>query len=96
MLVENGEQVFFDQSGARRARRTIIASDANGKILIMVTPLLGMSLAELSAYLPAIDLNIVTAVNLDGGGSTMLALSDNNYLLPSFDAVPTILAIYRR
>lgn len=96
MLVENGAQAFFNQSSTRRARRTIIAKDASGRILIMVTPFLGLSLIELSAYLPTSGLDIVTAVNLDGGGSTMLALRDNDYLLPSFDAVPTILAIYRR
>ena len=96
MLVENGEQAFFSQSGARRARRTIVAQDTSGRILILVTPFLGMSLVDLSAYLPATDLDIVTALNLDGGGSTMLALDVTDYQLPSFDAVPAVLAMYRR
>lgn len=96
LLVENGAQAYFDQSSARRARRTVVAQDTSGRVLILVTPLLGLSLADLSAYLAATDLDIVTAMNLDGGGSTMLYLNAIDYQLPSFDALPTALAIYRR
>lgn len=96
LLVENGAQAFFDSSSARRARRTVVAQDTSGRILILVTPFLGMSLVELSAFLPSTDLDIVTAMNLDGGGSTMLFVNEIDYQLPSFDALPTALAIYRR
>jgi exopolysaccharide biosynthesis protein len=61
----------------------------------MATPFLGLSLAELSAYLPTTDLNIVTALNLDGGGSTMMSVNPQGFSIPSFDPVPTILAIYK-
>ncbi len=96
MLVENGAQAFFDQSRPRRARRTVVAQDASGRIMILVTPYLGMSLFDLSAFLASADLDIVTAMNLDGGGSTMLLLKEIDYQLPSFDTLPTVLAIYRR
>jgi uncharacterized protein YigE (DUF2233 family) len=97
MLVVNG-QASFVQSG-QVSRRTVVAQDAQGRILLMVTPLTGLSLDVLSAYLPTTDLSIVNALNLDGGGSTMIfADSDltQSFRLPSFDPVPAVLAVYPR
>ena len=96
VLVENGQQAYYDTAATRLSRRTIIAQDVDGKILIMVTPLLGLSLFDLSAYLPTTDLNLVTAINLDGGGSTMMTVPSMGFTLRSFDAVPAVLAVYRR
>lgn len=96
LLVDDGEQSYADVRASERNRRTLIAEDVSGNILIMVSPFLGLSLADLSAYLPTTDLDIVTAVNLDGGGSTMIALPGIEYFQPAFDAVPTILAVYAR
>ncbi len=96
LLVDGGKQSYDDSGAGERNRRTLIAEDVSGKILIMVSPFLGLSLADLSAFLPTTDLEIVTAVNLDGGGSTMIALPGIGYFQPSFDAVPTILAVYAR
>ncbi len=96
LLVFNGEQAYFGSSAGERNRRTVIAEDADGKILILTAPYFGPSLQDLSAYLPSTDLNIVTAVNLDGGGSTMIAIPAADYYQPSFDAVPTVLAVYPR
>ena len=96
MLVEAGKQVFFNESTGRRTRRSVIAEDGTGRILLLTTPLLGLSLADLSAYLPESGLDIRTAFNLDGGGSTMMFVKHNKHKLQSFDAVPTILAVYHR
>ena len=96
LLVENGRQAYFATGSGERTRRTIIGIDKRGNVLIMVAPFLGLSLADLSAYLPGTDLEIDTAINLDGGGSTMIALPGADYLQPSLDPVPTILAIYPR
>lgn len=96
LLVEGGQSAYFNTSGNQRTRRTLIAEDTAGRILILVSPFLGLSLADLSAYLPGADLAIVTAVNLDGGGSTMIALPEINFAQPSFDPVPAVLAVYRR
>lgn len=96
LLVVNGKQAFTDTRGAERNRRSVIAQDRQGRILIIIAPYLGPSLAQLSAFLAASDLDIVTAFNLDGGRSTMLALPDAEYMQPSFQAVPTILAVYKR
>ena len=96
LLVDQGRPAYFGAANGERNRRTLIAEDSSGKILIMVSPLLGLSLNDLSAWLPTTGLKIVTAVNLDGGGSTLLALPAADFFLPSFDAVPTILAVYPR
>lgn len=96
LLVEKGEPAYFNRSFARRTRRTVIAEDRDGSILFMVSPFLGLSLADLSAYLPVTDLNIETAFNLDGGGSTMMAVPGIDYAQPAFDSAPTILALYPR
>lgn len=95
MLVQNGQAAYFDNRQSRATRRTLIAKDTQGNVLIMATPFLGLSLAELSAYLPTTDLNIVTALNLDGGGSTMMSVQPEDYAITSFDPVPTVLAIYK-
>ena len=96
LLVRDGRQAYFSSTEGERNRRTLIAEDERGNILILVSPFLGLSLHDLSAYLPTTGLDIVTAVNLDGGGSTMLALPSADFFVPSFDAVPTILAVYPR
>ncbi len=96
MLVDRGDPAYVRRADGQRTRRTLIAEDINGNILIMVSPYLGLSLADLSEYLTTAGLNILRAVNLDGGGSTMIALPAIDYFQASFDAVPTILAVYPR
>jgi uncharacterized protein YigE (DUF2233 family) len=98
MLVTNGVASFSNRQGDRVTRRTVAAQDAQGRILLMATPLFGISLVDLANYLPTTDLQIINAVNLDGGGSTMMAIpaGAQPYTLPSFDAVPTVLAVYPR
>lgn len=96
MLVEHGRQTYFTTAGGERTRRTLIGVDRQGNVLLMVAPFLGLSLADLSAYLPTTDLGIDAAFNLDGGGSTMIALAGADYVQPSLDRVPTILALYPR
>ena len=96
LLVEQGRQAYFAAAGGERTRRSLIGIDKHGNVLILVAPFLGLSLADLSTYLPSTDLEIDAAVNLDGGGSSMIAIPGADYLLPSLDPVPTILALYPR
>lgn len=95
-LVENGESIYFNSNPSPVSRRTIIAQDTDGHILLMVTPFIGLSLTDLSQYLPTTDLNIVHALNLDGGGSSMMYVQPIDYTISSFDPVPAVLAVYRR
>ncbi len=96
LLVENGEQRYFGPPKQERARRTAIAEDKTGKILIIIAPFVGPTLGDLSALLAESELGIETAVNLDGGGSTLLAVPAGDYFQPSFDAVPVVIAVYKR
>lgn len=80
----------------RSSRRTAIAMDAQGRIVIISTPLLGMGLYDLSQYLAATDLQLMNVVNLDGGGSTMLMNVPFNYQILSLDPVPIVLAAYQK
>jgi hypothetical protein len=97
MLVINGQPAFTNPQGDRASRRTVVGQDTYGRILLISTPsLFGIKLVDLSAYLPTADLNLVTAVNLDGGGSTLLWIAASPYQIYSFDPVPAILAVYPR
>ena len=94
LLVDNGSAAYTSARASRIARRTVIAQDAQGRILLMVTPGLGLSLPALSETLAELDAEIVMALNLDGGGSTMMSAAPFGYRLPSFDPVPAVLAVY--
>ena len=95
MLVNNSDAAFDNTRGDRAARRTAIGIDSDGRVIWLISSsLLGMRLTDLSAFLPTADLDLVTAFNLDGGGSTLLYLADHQ--IPSFDPVPAVLAIYAR
>jgi exopolysaccharide biosynthesis protein len=99
MLVADGQPAFTNPRPDRFSRRTVIGQDSAGRIMLMATPLLGLTLLDLSAYLPTTDLALVNAFNLDGGRSTLLyfnAPGVPEYLLSSIDPVPAVLAVYRR
>jgi hypothetical protein len=98
MLVTNGQPAYANRADSDVSRRTVIAQDVNGRVIMIVTPLVGISLPELSAYLPTTDLALVNALNLDGGGSTLMyiATGSSGYYVRSFDPVPTVLAVYPR
>lgn len=95
MLVHEGEVIYHQTDGDRQTRRTAIAIDDEGRILIAVTPLLGPRLADLARFLVEAELGIVHAFNLDGGGSSMLSMPDGTRIV-SRDPVPAVLAIYPR
>jgi exopolysaccharide biosynthesis protein len=92
MLVHRGEQLYTQHRGDRMTRRSAIAMDRCGRVILISTPRLGLHLADLAAFLT--QLHVVEAFNLDGGGSTMMAVPDAGVSIPSLDPVPTVLAVY--
>lgn len=102
MLVAPGGQQARRSDGFNTpARRSIIAQDTSGRILLMSTGLLGeISFAELQYWLlnhP--DLSIDSALALDGGRSVMFYAANPNgqaITVPSFDYVPVVLGVYAR
>jgi hypothetical protein len=100
MLITNGQAAFENTQGDRSTRRTVVGQDKEDRIVLITTSSLsGMRLVDLSRYLATTDMQLVNAVNLDGGGSSLLALALPDqpiYFIPSFDPVPTVLAVYPR
>lgn len=97
VLIDGGVAQAPSGQGDRASRRTVIAQDLYGRIVVFTTPsLFGMRLSELSAYLISLDIGLVDAVNLDGGGSSMLSVRAGAAAAdyPSFDRVPAVLAAY--
>jgi exopolysaccharide biosynthesis protein len=97
MLVLDGLAAFQMDRQEFPSRRTVVAQDDQDRILLMATPFFGMTLEGLSSYLAGAGLGILTALNLDGGGSTLMVLgtgAEREVSVASFDAVPAVLAVY--
>lgn len=96
MLVQGGAAAYSNNDAP--TRRTAVGIDAQGRVVLLTTPGFGLSLKDLSAFLAGDELALVDAFNLDGGGSTMMSVvvDSHNFLLPSRDPVPAVLAVYPR
>lgn len=96
MLVHGGQAIYTDRSSDRVTRRSAIATDTSGQVILVATPLLGVQLADLAAFLASPWLRITEAFNLDGGSSTMLyAAGEHQHVsLPSLNGVPSVLGVY--
>jgi exopolysaccharide biosynthesis protein len=73
MLIENGQRTTFN-ANATSQRRSIIAEDKQGRLLLIASPSAAFALDELADLLASSDLGLQTALNLDGGASTSLYL----------------------
>ena len=98
ILVEPGGQLGFgaERDSHARARRTVIAQDKAGRILLMVAPQGYFTLHQLSLYLTESDLNLDIAVNLDGGGSTGILVANPRELISPTRPIPFVILVYPR
>lgn len=98
LLVQNGEPVAQPNDDGDRARRTVVALDGAGRLLIIVNGWPTWTLTELSRWLVQQDLDLTTALNLDGGSSTGLVLNtpDRQISIDSLVRVPQVLLVERR
>lgn len=80
------------------ARRTVIAQDRSGRILLISTGILGeISFNDLQEWLLNSGLDIDVAFALDGGKSAALFVQRTDPItIPSFSAFPVVLAAYGR
>lgn len=92
MLVIDGEASFLRQS-ADRARRTVIGIDTSGNIILLVTARSYFTLPEFSTYLAQSDLNLIHALNLDGGTSSGILLTDPLEEVPALALLPTVILV---
>jgi uncharacterized protein YigE (DUF2233 family) len=100
VLVKPGGVMGFpaDADEGMPARRTVVAEDRNGNILLIIAPRGYLSLHAVAVYLARSDLAVDVALNLDGGGSTGLWLATREARLDidSYTPVPAVIAVERR
>ncbi|MFP4320966.1 MAG: phosphodiester glycosidase family protein [Anaerolineales bacterium] len=80
------------------SRRTMIAQDDEGRVLILTTPAGLLTLRQAMNWLLAAPLNIDVAFGLDGGKSVGLFVQARPEPLfyPSLDPIPVVVAVYPR
>lgn len=92
MLVEEGRAVYLEEGGPA-ARRSAMALDGNGRVLFIVTLRGEPTLAQLSRFLAESELDIATALNLDGGASAGLLLADPPRHIPALTPLPLVIMV---
>lgn len=99
MLIQpGGELAAIEDDDIDRSRRSVIARDRSGQILLIVSRTPTFTLRELAQALHRSDLEIDAALNLDGGRSTGLYLQTEaaNVAIDSFERVPLVLVVEER
>jgi uncharacterized protein YigE (DUF2233 family) len=93
-----GERLAFSETSGQRARRSVIAMDRSGNVLLLAFPGSDFLLDELAAWLLASDLDIDSALNLDGGSSTGLCVRTESHQerIDPFVPLPTVLQVRPR
>jgi uncharacterized protein YigE (DUF2233 family) len=96
MLVLPGGELGFgvEKENNKGARRTVIAQDKYGRILFMIAPQGYFTLHRLSVYLTESSLNLETALNLDGGGSTGILVANPREVISSDRPLPFVILVY--
>ncbi|MEZ4641795.1 MAG: phosphodiester glycosidase family protein [Chloroflexota bacterium] len=93
LLVQPGGTNGYADEDGQPARRTVIAQDRNGRLLLIIAPLGSFTLHQLSQYLLASDLDLDIALNLDGGSSTGMLLTDLPLHIPAFTMLPAVITV---
>jgi len=98
ILVKPGGELGFgaEHEDNVQARRSVIAQDQAGRILLMVAPQGNLTLHQLSTYLTNADLGIDIAINLDGGPSSGIFLADPSEKIPAISLLPIVITVYTR
>jgi len=98
VLIKDQHLATFKDNPSERARRSVIAQDDEGNILIIYSSSVELSLTEMATWIQDSGLSVVTALNLDGGSSAQLHVSGADFsALAQGDAqVPVVLAVYLR
>lgn len=98
MLVVHGAAIEQPNDDGDRARRSVVAIDQAGRLLLIVCSWPSFTLTDLSQWLVKQDLAIDAALNLDGGSSTGLVVASEkrSFNLDSLVRVPQVLLVERR
>ncbi|MFL5802697.1 MAG: phosphodiester glycosidase family protein, partial [Roseiflexaceae bacterium] len=94
LVFPGGASAEINDNGAR-ARRSAIAMDRDGHLLLIVSPTSEFTLRDLAGWLSHSDLAIDRALNLDGGSSTGLFVGagDAREQIDSFGPLPLVLLV---
>lgn len=98
MLVRPGGEAAYTYEDGNRDRRSALATDRSGNVLLIAAPTAAFTLAELSTWLASSDLAVESAVNLDGGASTGLLLASVTHpeRIDAFAPLPIVLIAVSR
>ncbi|MCG8350103.1 MAG: phosphodiester glycosidase family protein [Chloroflexales bacterium] len=95
MLISPGGGLAYTSEGGEQARRSVIARDRAGQVLLIACPTSTFTLRGMADWLLASDLEIDAALNLDGGSSTGLYLDSGGERerIDSFVLLPQVLLV---
>ncbi|TMC20934.1 MAG: phosphodiester glycosidase family protein [Chloroflexi bacterium] len=95
LLMLNGQRTQFTANSVND-RRSVVAIDKHGNLLFIVSPGRAFTLDELADILVSSDLELKTALNLDGGASTGFYVNTHGQQQVSiepFTALPIVIAV---
>lgn len=94
MLIVNGKRTQFSADAAS-SRRSVVAIDKQGRLLLITSSAQAFTLDELADLLASSDLSIKTALNLDGGASTGLYVNagSQHVAIDSFVGLPIVIVV---
>lgn len=97
LVFPGGTPASISDNGAR-ARRSAVALDRDGRLLLIASSTSDFTLNGFAAWLSQSDLNIDSALNLDGGPSTGLFLKSGGQSaqIDSFGPLPQVLLVEAR
>jgi len=95
MLVHSGGKPGISEDDGKLARRTVVGQDRQGQIVFVVSPDAFFTLKTLAAFLAASDLELDTALNLDGGTSSgmLVAGRDGPLGVDSWVKIPAVIVV---
>ncbi len=96
MLIKPGGVADYPDDGSDPSRRTVIAQDSQGRMLLMVANWGHFSLHALSQFLAETDLDLDVALNLDGGTSSGLITAETGIDVPGYVPVPAVILVFPR
>ncbi len=99
MLVNPGGRLAYTSAEpGEQARRSVVAIDRAGHVLLMAFWGSDLTLHELAAWLVASDLEIDAAVNMDGGSSTGLCVrgGEAHAYVDAFTPLPLVVLVSPR
>jgi len=97
VLVRPGGEMGFpaDSDDGSASRRTVVAQDRSGRILLLIAPRGFLSLRQMAVWLAGSDLDVDTALNLDGGTSSGFWMVDGPQI-DSMVSVPVVIGVFAR